>query len=336
MTATNEAINAWMPIYWGDYLRDTAHLSSSEHGAYLLMIGHYWTTGAPLPDDDDKLRRIARMERPEWKKAKATISEFFDIAGGCWRHKRIDVELDQWRARKQKNKARATNAASKRWAGPNDAESNATSMQEAQGKQCLSGALHHSPSSNPTTTEGTDTSRGAETDAARAVVKVFMAARNERWPDAMPANNFLTQVEHARAMLAEPGATVELVSDLVKAAVAKWRDPKAPGGVGAFRQSIANQIAQHVRATAQTDRRPTAQQTHAPNVAFIDHNARIRARLESYKKDGKWPYGDPEPTSRYCQIDQRLMLEVMGEEFMRRHHAPPTVYPQVPAVSAVQ
>lgn len=80
-------------MYWGDYLRDTSHLSAAEHGAYLLLIGHYWTSGAPLPADDGKLARIARMAGAEWKRARDTIAEFFQVADAQWTHRRIDEEL---------------------------------------------------------------------------------------------------------------------------------------------------------------------------------------------------------------------------------------------------
>ena len=78
-----------MPLYIGDYLADTAHLNAAEHGAYLLLIMHYWQKGS-LPDDDCKLASIARAFPEQWSSMKATISEFFD---GGWKHPRIDAEL---------------------------------------------------------------------------------------------------------------------------------------------------------------------------------------------------------------------------------------------------
>jgi uncharacterized protein YdaU (DUF1376 family) len=33
---------AWMPLYVGDYPRDTRDLDALQHGACLLLIMHYW------------------------------------------------------------------------------------------------------------------------------------------------------------------------------------------------------------------------------------------------------------------------------------------------------
>jgi uncharacterized protein YdaU (DUF1376 family) len=85
--------DSFMPIYWGDYLADTGHLTAAEHGAYMLLIGRYWTSGAPLPDDDAQLRRTSRMTMAEWKRARPTLAAFFELRDGRWRHKRVDSEL---------------------------------------------------------------------------------------------------------------------------------------------------------------------------------------------------------------------------------------------------
>lgn len=79
----------WMPLHVGEYLADTGHLSAAEHGAYLLLIMHYWQHRS-LPDDDRKLARICRMEPDDFSAARETLAEFF---GEGWAHKRIDAEL---------------------------------------------------------------------------------------------------------------------------------------------------------------------------------------------------------------------------------------------------
>ena len=81
----------WMPLYVGDYLADTAHLRAVEHGAYLLLIMHYWRTQG-LPSDDAALARIARVTNAEWKKIKPVIKTLFSDG---WKHKRIEFEMTQ-------------------------------------------------------------------------------------------------------------------------------------------------------------------------------------------------------------------------------------------------
>lgn len=112
----------WMPLYVADYLADTGHLSAAQHGAYMLLIMHYWAKGG-LPDDDAKLCRIARMERDEWEDSRDTLAEFFKDG---WRHERIEKELADAQSAYERRAA----------AGRKGGSSNA----KPDDKQCLSNA----------------------------------------------------------------------------------------------------------------------------------------------------------------------------------------------------
>jgi uncharacterized protein YdaU (DUF1376 family) len=84
----------YMKFYIGDYLGDTQHLTTLQHGAYLLLIMAYWQRRGPLPMDDEKLSRIARCAIAEWMQCKSDILAFFDERDGLLYHKRIDRELE--------------------------------------------------------------------------------------------------------------------------------------------------------------------------------------------------------------------------------------------------
>jgi uncharacterized protein YdaU (DUF1376 family) len=79
----------WMPFYVGDYLSKTSHLTTVQHGAYFLLILHYWANGR-LPTTDKELMAIARMSETEWAGNCYAIAKFFD---SNWRHPRIEEEL---------------------------------------------------------------------------------------------------------------------------------------------------------------------------------------------------------------------------------------------------
>lgn len=81
----------YMQFYVADYLADTAHLSTEEHGAYLLLIFNYWQTGKPIPKN--RLHRIARMPDERWSDAESSLSEFFRDNGSEWIHERIEADL---------------------------------------------------------------------------------------------------------------------------------------------------------------------------------------------------------------------------------------------------
>jgi len=69
----------WMPLYVGDYLGDTGHLTTAQHGAYLLLMMHYWRKGE-LPDDDRQLSKITKLPLRTWGEYRPVLQDFFHCA----------------------------------------------------------------------------------------------------------------------------------------------------------------------------------------------------------------------------------------------------------------
>ncbi|MGV6394532.1 DUF1376 domain-containing protein [Pseudomonas caspiana] len=82
----------YIQLYVADYLADTMHLTTEEHGAYLLLIFNYWQTGKPIPKS--RLARIARLPNERWISVEVSLNEFFNDNGNEWEHKRIEQDLD--------------------------------------------------------------------------------------------------------------------------------------------------------------------------------------------------------------------------------------------------
>lgn len=142
--------DTWMPIFWGDYARDTGHLSALMHGAYLMLIKHYWCTGKPLPDDDAQLWRIACCDSPaQWRGIKAIVAAFFVIAAGLWRHKRIDAELEFARQCVQARSDAGKKGAHSTWQRDSNDNGNAIAMPSVSQEQTAWQDHGTSPSPSP-------------------------------------------------------------------------------------------------------------------------------------------------------------------------------------------
>jgi uncharacterized protein YdaU (DUF1376 family) len=105
--------DTWMPLYPGDWLRDTMHLSRDEQGGYFLLTLAYWVRGEALPDDDRFLMNTAKATAKEWKNLRPVLSAFFDVRDGKWWHKRIEVEMANSRDLSHKRRIAGANGNAK-------------------------------------------------------------------------------------------------------------------------------------------------------------------------------------------------------------------------------
>lgn len=92
--------------YMGDYGRDTGTLSLAEHGAYVLLMDHYYSTEEALPATYEDLYRICRaMNKEEQTAVKKVADKFFQVFKDGLRHNdRTDKELAKYHAKAEQNR----------------------------------------------------------------------------------------------------------------------------------------------------------------------------------------------------------------------------------------
>jgi len=144
---SKEKADIWMPLYIGDYLSATTHLSAEESGGYLHLLMHAWKNGS-LPSDMEGLRRIARIDKDAWSNAWAMLQPFFDMSsGGAPVQKNLERIRNEWNDKKVASTEKARVAAEARWNknAPSNAPSIPPSNAQAMPQRC--------PSSSPSSIE---------------------------------------------------------------------------------------------------------------------------------------------------------------------------------------
>lgn len=92
-----KSTDIWFPFYIGDYIADTMHLSAEEHGAYLLLIIHYWKNQKPIKNEPKTIQNIAKIK---FKKL-SNVLAFFEEKNGEFTHSRIEKEIAKARKNKE-------------------------------------------------------------------------------------------------------------------------------------------------------------------------------------------------------------------------------------------
>lgn len=100
-----------MPFWTDAYLGDTRHLTTIEHGAYLLLLICMWRSDAYLPNDDKLLAKFAGLTSGQWRRIKPVLMPFFDVEGDRITQGRLN---DEYKAVRQYSKRQSVRAKA-RW-----------------------------------------------------------------------------------------------------------------------------------------------------------------------------------------------------------------------------
>lgn len=142
----------------GDYLRDTAHLSMLEDGAYRRLLDAYYIREAPLPLAPREVFRLVRAQSKQDREAVDTVlREFFTETPEGWTHGRCDREVARFQDKQRKAKA----SADARWANRQPhSEGNANASSDAMRSDMRTHSEGNAPRARPQTP---DTSNQGDT-----------------------------------------------------------------------------------------------------------------------------------------------------------------------------
>jgi uncharacterized protein YdaU (DUF1376 family) len=163
----------WYPRFPGDYMRDTAHLSVVEHGAYTLLLDHYYSTNGPLPESYGTLIRICRAyDDVEQDAVKAIADQYFPIGPDGKRHnKRADEQLLEMNEKRKVLSEAGKRGMKKRWKKQANNEANNEANNQANNEANNQAIAYPHPHPHPHTRSQkeeycSDTSQCPEPDDA--------------------------------------------------------------------------------------------------------------------------------------------------------------------------
>jgi uncharacterized protein YdaU (DUF1376 family) len=172
----------WFKLYIGDYQRDTAHLSIVEHGAYLLMLQHYYATEQPLPTGKALHRMLRAQDKAERDAIDTVAARFWTQTEAGLVNRRADEEITKANTQADTNRAIAVEREKRRREARNDARTDHESCSDRDTKA--------EPNQTPDTRErintvsrGDSARRGARLDPGWVPSEIDAAWARAKRPD---------------------------------------------------------------------------------------------------------------------------------------------------------
>jgi len=185
----------YFPLWTDAYLGDTTHLTTIEHGAYLLLLISMWRTqDKSLPNDDARLAKYVRLTPGQWKRIKPEVMRFFEVDGDVIFQGRLRDEA----AIVKRRSNRQSHAAKARWSDRSD-----TFNAAAVKRDRISDALDDDPKSlkNQDSVDATAVPRQSRGNASISTSTSISTVK---------VNIYIDDVEKFRELAVENGKDVTL------------------------------------------------------------------------------------------------------------------------------
>lgn len=84
-----------LPFWTDAYLGDTTHLTTLQHGAFLLLLFAMWRSkDCRIADNDRTLAIITGLSASHWKRARPVLEAMNRVEGGYWTNARLQDERE--------------------------------------------------------------------------------------------------------------------------------------------------------------------------------------------------------------------------------------------------
>jgi len=171
-----------LPLFTDAYLADTRHLSTEEHGAYLLLLMCAWRRpDCDLPDDEAILARMVGVTVRRWRAIAPTVMAFWSKSpSGNLVQKRLTKER-VWVHNDVERKSRlGKQGANAKWLKTHE-----TGLPAASARHYQNDAVAMAPTPTPTPTPTSNSSPSsvppAAVDPGVAIIQAFDDARSKHF-----------------------------------------------------------------------------------------------------------------------------------------------------------
>lgn len=96
------------------------HLTTTQHGAYILLIMAYWERKKALPADHKQLASISKLTQEEWEANSHIIADFFDTDSDStlWIHPKIEELIKRSEEIRRQASEKGKKGAKAKWQRP--------------------------------------------------------------------------------------------------------------------------------------------------------------------------------------------------------------------------